>query len=85
MFIKEELLTLHGFARLYSKDPSKTGFFGLVTEKITIKDIPLDMENEVIRQSLESQNVVFVSPIKYSLIREPESSLTQFKDGDRFA
>jgi len=85
LFIKEQLLTSQGRIRLYSKDPSKAGFFGRATEKIMIKDIPLDMENEVIRQSLESLNVVFVSAIKYSLIRGSDGSLTQFKDGDRFA
>ena len=53
-------------------------------DKLTIRDIPLSVSNDAIKQMLEEKGVKLVSSMKYGLIRDQNGQLTTYKSGDRF-
>lgn len=53
-------------------------------DKITIKNIPLSVHNDLIRKLLEDNKLELVTPIKYGCIRDDDGQLTRYKSGDRF-
>jgi ribA/ribD-fused uncharacterized protein len=55
-------------------------------EKIVIRDLPLSVDNEQIRELLKTfPQVKLTSPIKYSHERrQDDNTLTKYKNGDRF-
>ena len=78
-------ITIHGkIYQLYDKNPVLLGRYRDECERITIKDLPLSVDNSEIEQFLSSKGVEIVSPIKYAKIRDENGDLTQFKNGDRF-
>ncbi len=54
-------------------------------EKITIKDLPLSLDNDKIKDFLKShEGLVLKSGIKYGMVRDDNGAWSQFKNGDRF-
>ena len=53
-------------------------------DKLTIKNLPLSVSNEEVKNMLEGKGVELVSPIKYGFIRNDNGDLTTYKSGDRF-
>jgi ribA/ribD-fused uncharacterized protein len=57
----------------------------MMTEKITICDLPLTFDNTEIENYLKSYpGVLLVSKIKFGNSRKPDGSFTQFLSGDRY-
>ena len=56
----------------------------LPSEKVLIKDIPLDVDNSEIRLYLESKQVSMTSEIKYSTIMRPDGTWSDYRNGDRY-
>ncbi len=54
-------------------------------EKITIKDLPLSLDNDKIKEFLNShEGLVLKSGIRYGKVRDENGSWSDFKNGDRF-
>ena len=53
-------------------------------DKLTIKNVPLSVRNEEIKQMLEEKGIELRSMVKYGYIRDLQGQLTNFKSGDRF-
>ena len=53
-------------------------------DKLTVRGLPLSVSNKEIKTLLESQGVILASAVKYSLMRDEDGSLTDFKNGDRY-
>ena len=52
--------------------------------KLTIKGLPLSIQNKEIRKFLLSKDIKPSSEIKYSYIKDNDGTDTRWKDGDRF-
>ena len=55
-----------------------------INDKLTIKNVPLSVSNDMIKQMLEEKGIVLVSAVKYGCVRTLEGQLTNYKNGDRF-
>ena len=53
-------------------------------DKSTIKNLPLSVSNEEIKNMLEGRGISLVSPVKYGFIRKDDGDLIAYKSGDRF-
>ena len=56
----------------------------LPSEKVIIKDIPLDVDNSEIKLYLESKQVAMTSDIKYCTIMRPDRTWSDYRNGDRY-
>ena len=71
---------------LFDKNPAVTRVQDPNEEvtKITIRDIPLSVDNSEIERYLTSKGVKLTTSIRYGLERNEQNKLTSFKNGDRF-
>ena len=69
---------------LFDKNPSMNKMRDEY-EKIVIKDLPLFIPNFEIEHYLRSKNIELTSDVKYSMARNSNGDITEFKNGDRFA
>ena len=53
-------------------------------DKLTIRNVPMWVENSDIKTMLEGHGVKLVSAIRYGLIRDEDGQLTDFKSGERY-
>ena len=53
-------------------------------DKLTIKMVPLQMENDKVKEMLESNGVELLTDIKYTCEKDPNGNITSWKNGDRF-
>ena len=85
IFVKQELLVNGKHIQIYDRNPQDILSKTQINDKLTIKDIPMDVSNSEIREVLEKEGVRFVSPIKDSYERDLQGNLTSYRNGDRFA
>ena len=52
--------------------------------KVTIKDIPIGIQNECVEKSLKDVGAILKSTMKFSQLRDSEGQLTPYLNGDRF-
>ncbi len=70
---------------VYETNPYKRSFDDAPVEKITLKDIPLSMPNEVIEKFLnEHEELQLKSNIRFGKERDSDGNWTNYKNGDRF-
>ncbi len=79
-------ISVNGIAiTVFDSNPFVRVFDNQHVEKITIKDLPLSMDNEKIKDFLKSQEgLVLKSGIKYGMVRDENGQWSEFKNGDRF-
>ena len=53
-------------------------------DKLTVRYLPLSVNNDKIKQILEDQEVKICSPIIFTFLRTEDGTLTSCKTGDRF-
>ena len=79
-------VVIHGKrVKLYDGDPFKGGDNNRrQLDKLTVKNLPLYVDNEEITKFLQQQGVAASSSIKYGLFRDNNGQFTSYKNGDRF-
>ncbi len=82
---KRQLLVVNNNVQIFDKDPT------LITtkrreemDKLTIKMVPLQIENDKVKEMLESNGVQLLTDIKYTCEKDPHGNITTWKNGDRF-
>ena len=71
---------------LYDKNPTVTRQKNPdeIREKITIKDIPLSVSNDLIAEHMSEIGVILKTDVKYANERDNNGKLTDYKNGDRY-
>ena len=86
LFVKQTILINGKNTQLYDQNPMNVNpRFQKPSDKVTVKDIPLEISNDEIKVMLESVGAILISPIKDSYERDVHGNMTSFKNGDRFA
>lgn len=84
LYINKTLLIVNKHVPLYDKNPINMQNKLMKNDKLTIKDVPMSISNDAIRQMLEENGVKLASQIKDSHNRDEFGNITDFKNGDRF-
>ena len=84
VMIKRTIVICGVHVPLYDQDPFAFQQNSHKNDKLTIKGLPLPINNEEIVQFLKNNNIVLSSTVRFGLIREEDGTLTSFKNGDRF-
>ena len=53
-------------------------------DKLTIRNVPMWVDNAEVKAMLESHSIKLVSTIRYGMVRDEDGQLTSFKNGERF-
>ena len=53
-------------------------------DKLTIRNVPMWVDNTEVKTMLESHSIKLVSTIRYGMVRDEDGQLTSFKNGERF-
>lgn len=86
MKILTEGLAVRGISvTVYDDNPYRRTFDDSPVEKITIKDLPLSMDSEVIEKFLKEQEELSLkSTVRFGREKDSNGAWTQYKNGDRF-
>ncbi len=86
LFTKQTIVIRGRVIQIYDKNPAThQQSMHKPSDKITVKDIPLNVPNEDIKTKLESIGVIFITQLKDSYERDADGNISHFKNGDRFA
>ena len=80
---KKELLIVNRSVPLYDKNPQHVPEKEKL-DKLTIRQVPLSVDNAEIKKMLEANDVQVMTEIKYVYERDEDGNITSFKNGDRF-
>ena len=81
---KKEMLVINRNVQLFDQHPGKLRADVKQMDKLTIKFVPLYVENGEIQKMLEDNGAKLMSEIKFGYEKDLNGNLTSFKNGDRF-
>ena len=82
---KQTVVINEKHVRLYDENPfNNNNQKNEKRDKLTVRGLPLSVNNDEIKQILEEQQVKICSPIKFTFLRKEDGTLTSCKTGDRF-
>lgn len=86
LLVKQELRLKDAKVILFDKNPAATRQENPddIREKVTIKDIPLSVSHDDIKNFLTEKSVQMTTDIMYAKERDPDGKLTGYKNGNRY-
>lgn len=86
MLLRLELRIMDVPVHLYDTNPAATGQSSPddTREKITVKYLPMSVNNDELTRFLEERDIKLTSEVKYARARDKNGKLTSYKTGDRY-
>ena len=84
LYTKGNIVVKGKLIQLYDENPFTTRNQQQRNEKLTIKNLPLSVNNEDIKAMLQEKNIQLASAIRYGYIRDHDGQFTQYRSGDRY-
>lgn len=84
LLAKKELLVVNRNVEMFDQNPGFLKKTVQQMDKLTIKHVPLSVDNKDVAKMLEENGVKMMSEIKFSCERDLDGNTTTYKNGDRF-